>query len=127
MDSVVKLGHQINGDPVIQVCHLLQLFHLAFCQKKSPSDCFCLPCTGIFLKLITFQGFIFIADKLCLAKRICFDDLRNSNSFFPGGRIYGHEVSGCRRHYVISKLLQLFLVMNLITEDINIETLITFI
>lgn len=35
MDSVVKLGHQIKGDPVIQVCHLLQLFHLSFSVRKS--------------------------------------------------------------------------------------------
>lgn len=49
MDSVVKLGHQIKGDPVIRVCYLLQAYHFILLRmEKSPSDCFRLPCTGIF-------------------------------------------------------------------------------
>lgn len=63
MDSVVKLGHQIKGDPVIRVCYLLQAYHFNLLRmEKSPSDCFRLPCTGIFFfikKLFTFEGIHF--------------------------------------------------------------------
>lgn len=92
MDSVVKLGHQIKGEPTGQVCHLLILSFSV--QKNHPLIVFAL--YGIFKKLIIFQGIHFYCRQVCLAQRICIDDRRNSNSFFPGGRIYGHEVSGCR-------------------------------
>jgi len=68
MDSVLKRGHQIKGEPTIQVCHLLQAFHfIFFCPKKSPSDCFSL--YGHFLKINpSSKGFIFVADRFVLLK-----------------------------------------------------------
>lgn len=104
------------------ICFKLSILSFSV-QKKSPSDCFSL--YGHFLKINpSSKGFIFVADRFVLLKGFAMMVAETVTHFSQEGGFMDTKFQDVGAF--ISKLLQLILVMNLITEDVSIETLFSW-